>query len=264
MSEIPKQYQKDSYINWHQETLKELDLERKITEFRESIKANSVDKLAVLGQLLLQIKQRTEGECKVQFGGFLAGEFDVPTDAFIPETYPKLYDLLFKSTASIIEKCWRKNCNRTDNFVCLQTLSTEITDLIRTSVVCPTLQHARMFTERLGAWRELLPEEDLTAQFSSIDNIQVDQEAKLASGYFAYHTLVRFVDGTVVEVQFYSLLSSAWRNMSHKLYEKTRVDSSASLGLGTPEARLISLGHMLYLAEYELSRLTEEFSPPRR
>lgn len=264
MSEIPNQYSKDSYVHWHQETLNELDFERKITEYRESLKANSVDNLAVLGQLLLQIKQRTESECEIQFGGYLVGEFDVPTSAFAPDMNPNLYDLLFKSTESIIEKCWRKNCNRQENFVSLATLSTDITDLIRTSVVCPTLQHARMFTERLRAWKVALPPEDINTHFSAIDNVQVDQEAKLASGYFAYHTLVSFVDGTVVEVQFYSLLSSAWRNMSHKLYEKTRIDSSAPLGLGTPEARLISLGHMLYLAEYELSRLTEEFSPPRR
>jgi len=46
--------------------------------------------------------------------------------------------------------------------------------------------------------------------------------------------------------------------MSHKLYEKTRIGSSAYMVPGAPESRLISLGHMLHLAECELDRLTNE------
>lgn len=258
MSDIFSQYDKGAYINWHRENVEDIDFEAEVLNLRESLKANSQEKLNTLAQLLMQIKERTEPECRIQSKGLLVGEFQLPTKSFSEQSSSEGYDLLFKSTDSIIEKCWRKNAKRKDDYVSMNSLTSELTDLIRTSVVCPTLQHAEMFTERLSAWREFLPPEDIAEHFSTINTVDVDREAKPASGYFAYHVLVHFNDGLAIEVQFYSLLSSAWRNMSHKLYEKTRVGSSPFMGPGTPEARLISLGHMLHLAEFELNRLTED------
>jgi ppGpp synthetase/RelA/SpoT-type nucleotidyltranferase len=258
MSDIFSQYDKGNYINWHKENVEAIDFEAEVLKLRENLKENSHEKLNTLAQLLMQIKERTEPECRIQSKGLLVGEFQLPTKSFSEKSSAEGYDLLFKSTDSIIEKCWRKNAKRKSEYVSIYSLPSELTDLIRTSVVCPTLQHAGMFTERLSAWRDFLPAEDIEEHFSSIDRVDVDQEAKPASGYFAYHVLVHFNDGLAIEVQFYSLLSSAWRNMSHKLYEKTRVGSSPFMGPGTPEARLISLGHMLHLAEFELNRLTED------
>lgn len=188
----------------------------------------------------------------------LTGEFELPTKQFSEHQSPEGYNLLFKSVDSIIEKCWRKNAKLKEGYVSSENLKTEITDLIRTSVICPTLLHAKMFSERFEAWRDFIPADDVTAHFSEIISIVVDKEAKPASGYFAYHALVNFQDGVAIEVQFYSQLSSAWRNMSHKLYENTRIGASAFTAPGSPESRLISLGHMLHLAECELDRLADE------
>lgn len=258
MPDIFEKYDRDTYITWHQENVENIDFLAAVATVRSELKETSQEKLNTLAQLLVQIKERTEPECRVQSKGLLVGEFQLPTRSFSETSSAEGYDQLFKSVDSIIEKFWRKNAKRKKDYVSIESLKSEITDLVRTSVVCPTLQHAEMFTERLKLWNEFLPKEDVAEHFSKIAKVDVDHEAKPASGYFAYHVLVHFTDGVAIEVQFYSLLSSAWRNMSHKLYEKTRVGSSPFMGPGTPEARLISLGHMLHLAEFELNRLTDD------
>ncbi len=228
-------------------------------KLRADLKKDSGTTLTVLAQLLLQIKQWTEPECKLKSNGLLQGEFELPTKHFSENSSREGYDLLFKTSDAIIEKCWRMNADRSEgNFVSSNNLSNEITDLIRTSVVSPTLFHARMFAERLVAWKSFIPADDIEKHFSAISNVTVDKEAKPASGYFAYHSIVTFDNRQSIEVQIFSQLSSAWRNISHKLYEKTRIGSSAYLTPGSPEARLISLGHMLHLAECELDRLSTE------
>lgn len=258
-SRIFEVYDKNKYLEWHNNKVdKESDFEKFVEEFRQDLKSKSSEKLKSLAQLLTQIKQRTEPECKLQFKGMLSGEFDLPTKQFSENSSKEGYDLLFKSTDSIIEKCWRKNAKLKEGFVSSNNLTSEITDLIRTSVICPTLLHAKMFAERLEAWRDFILEEDVDKHFPELVNILVDKEAKPASGYFAYHALVNFKDGLSIEVQLYSQLSSAWRNMSHKLYETTRIGGSAFMAPGSPESRLISLGHMLHLAECELDRLAED------
>jgi ppGpp synthetase/RelA/SpoT-type nucleotidyltranferase len=81
---------------------------------------------------------------------------------------------------------------------------------------------------------------------------------KMASGYFAYHGLIRFSSGHVVEVQIYSALMSEWRKLSHLLYERVRVEPITQHEFGSKETRLISLGHALHLAECEIQRLSHE------
>ena len=100
--------------------------------------------------------------------------------------------------------------------------------------------------------------EDEKNRFLQIKDIRVDEEAKAASGYFAYHSLVEFDDGNKAEVQLYSSISQAWRSVSHRLYERSRIAGIPYLAPGTSEARLISLGHLLHLAENELDRLMQE------
>lgn len=258
-SSIFESFERDKYLDWHQSNVdNSINFEEKLNEYREELKANSATKLETLGQLLSQIKSRTEPECKLQSKGFMSGEFELPTKHFTEKSSQQGFDLLFKSTESIIEKCWRKNATRKDGFVGISNISNEITDLIRTSVISPTLLHAKMFSERLEAWSEFISPDDIKEHFVEIIEVKVDKEAKPASGYFAYHCLVYFNDGLAIEVQIYSLLSSAWRNISHKLYEKTRAGSPAYLAPGSPESRLISLGHMLHLAECELDRLIND------
>ncbi|WP_440877676.1 hypothetical protein [Vibrio natriegens] len=250
-------YCKSTYLDWHKERVDtDVDLEKEIDDFRQSLKDNSSNELNSLVQLLSQIQSRTEPECKLQSGGLLAGEFLLPLNQISQNS-----DVLYKPTSSIIEKLWRKNSTRTGNFIGLDNLQQEINDLVRTSVVCRTLQQAKMYSERLEEWESFISEEARIQHLSDIVSVEVDKEAKAASGYFAYHSLVRFKSGLVVEVQLYSQLSSAWRNLSHALYEKSRVGNRADAKPGSADARMVSLGHMLHLAECELDRLVEEFKP---
>lgn len=259
-SNIFQSYNKADYLEWHNREVEGgKDFECIVENMREGLKRDSASKLNTLGQLLSQIKLHTEPECKLQSNGLLVGEFVLPIKDFSQDSSPDGYDALFKSVDSIIEKCWRKNATLQDEYVGSKNISNAITDLVRTSVVCPTLRHAKMFSERFEVWSDFIPEEDADKYFSSIRVVEVDREAKPASGYFAYHSLVHFFDDDVpIEVQFYSQLSSAWRGMSHKLYESARVGESPALTPESAPSRLISLGHMLHLAECELGRLVDE------
>ncbi len=260
-SNIFESYDKQGYLKWHHTNVDmNVNFEEEIKKFRDELKRNSQTKLEVLGQLLSQIKSKTEPECKLQSKGLMSGEFELPTKYLSEKSSPEEADLLFKSTDSIIEKCWRKNAARNCNYVGIDNINREINDLIRTSVISPTLSHAKMFAERLEAWKDFISSEDINTYFKEIQEIIVDKEAKPDSGYFAYHCLIRFNDDISIEVQLYSQLSSAWRNISHKLYEKTRTGSSAYSLPGAPESRLISLGHLLHLAECELHRLTKDLT----
>lgn len=248
-------YAKGEYVAWHKEVVdKNIELEPALVSLREALKKESGSELNSLVQLLSQIKSRTEPECKLQSGGLLTGEFILPLNHISQNS-----DVLYKTTDSIIEKLWRKNIARRENFIGLENLKAEITDLVRTSVVCPTLQHAKMYSERLEAWETFISENDKREHFANIVSVEVDKEAKAASGYFAYHSLIRFNTGITIEVQLYSQLSSAWRNLSHVLYERSRVGTTTDAKPGSADARMVSLGHMLHLAECELDRLIEAF-----
>lgn len=263
MPEFPQTFSKDLYISWHNKTVPEdADIVDRLNDLRSDLKNSSPSSLAALSQLLTQIKAFTEKECKVRFKGISQGQFSVPTAQFSPQPNNKGFDLLFKSADSILEKLWRKNLKRSTNFASLSNLEEEITDLVRTSVVAPTLGHARLFAERLENWGDIVDAPDIEQHLSEIDRVDVDMEAKLASGYFAYHSNVHFKSGLCIEVQIYSQLSEAWRSISHRLYETTRLKESLVTGAGSAEARLVSLGHLLHLAECELDRLAIDFTRP--
>lgn len=263
MPEFPQAFSKELYVSWHNKAVPEdVDIVAKLNDLRLDLKNSSPSSLAALSQLLTQIKAFTEKECKVRFKGISQGQFSVPTAQFSPQPSNKGFDLLFKSSDSILEKLWRKNLKRSANFASLSNLEEEITDLVRTSVVAPTLGHARLFAERLENWADIVDAPDIEQHLSEIERVEVDMEAKLASGYFAYHSNVHFKSGLCIEVQIYSQLSEAWRSISHRLYETTRLKESLVTGAGSAEARLVSLGHLLHLAECELDRLAIDFTRP--
>ena len=81
----------------------------------------------------------------------------------------------------------------------------------------------------------------------------------MESGYFAYHGLVHFRNGLVVEVQIHSDLMKQWRKLSHALYELARAELIRTYEFNSKESRLISLGHLLHLAECQLQQLRQEF-----
>jgi ppGpp synthetase/RelA/SpoT-type nucleotidyltranferase len=263
-TEIPQDYDKELYAAWHNSCIPEdADIIARLGETREGMKSSASSSLAALSQLLTQIKAITEKECKVRFKGISQGQFVVPTSQFSEQPSNKGYDLLFKSSDSILEKLWRKNHRRSSNYASLSNLQLEITDLVRTSVVAPTLGHAHLFAERLESWSDIIDASDIEKHLDTIVRVEVDMEAKLASGYFAYHGIVWVKSGLCIEVQIYSQLSEAWRGISHKLYETTRLKKGLTTRAGSAEARLVSLGHLLHLAECELDHLAVEFTKPQ-
>lgn len=162
----------------------------------------------------------------------------------------------FKKTSSIINKLWR-NVKNKNKFVKLADIKNEITDLIRTEVVGDTLTSCHFLAERIKF--ENIHDKDLKARCEkAITKISFEPEMKMASGYFAYHILFRFIDGTIVEVQIYSAIVQKWRKLSHTLYQIAR-DAAIDHEFGAKESRLISLGHLFHLAECEIERLQDEF-----
>jgi len=260
MNDIPEAYDKSNYLEWHNKFLENgRDLQTSVDAMRESLRVGLRDQVEQLGQLLLFIKGRTEPECRLTTGGLVLASFEININDFTSDEARGINERLLKSTDSIIEKIWRKNRAAAKPYVTSENISEHISDLVRTSVVCPTLFHAKEFAKRLKNWEAFTSEnDDNRNRFPNIKNIRVDEEVKAASGYFAYHGLVDFDDDNKVEVQLYSSISQAWRSVSHRLYERSRITGTPYLTPGSSEARLISLGHLLHLAENELDRLMQE------
>lgn len=262
-SSVPSAFDEAAYVEWHNATYPDdSDLRQKVASLRDGLKLTARPGLEAIGQVLDQVASHTLPEARLQSGNLVAGDFRLPSTQIagvqgVPD------DSLFKPTGSIIEKIWRRNSRAADDrHVRLSTLTTDITDLVRTSVVAPTMFHARLFAERLGDWRSVIESRSggsVPDALRIVERIEVDAEAKLASGYFAYHALARCAQGTVVEVQVYSEMTRAWRAISHLLYERSRVGESLHVEPGSRDARLVSLGHLLHLAECEHERLLIEF-----
>ncbi len=113
------------------------------------------------------------------------------------------------------------------------------------------------YAKRLQYWKDVVGHSEAEKHFHRIEGITVDEETKPASGYFAYHASVT-LQNCVVEVQVYSALSEAWRHLSHKLYERARLGADLTRSSDSPASRLISLGHLLNLAEHEFERIAED------
>jgi ppGpp synthetase/RelA/SpoT-type nucleotidyltranferase len=248
-------YDQASYVAWHESEIPaDAPLLEGLTALRDELVHGAPSRFVQLGQLLSQIARYAKVEAKLSTKSLLSGEFNLPMDELAKKS--GFSATTFKSTASILDKLWRKN--RLGPNVNLANLRAEITDLVRVSVVAPTHLHARIYAERLQLWDELIAETDRSEHLANIFAINVDAEAKLASGYFAYHALVKFHDGFVVEVQIYSAIAAAWRDLSHHLYERVRIGQDTLSSHGGVSARLVSLGHLLHLAECELERLTDD------
>lgn len=260
-NKYPMDFSDDSYCAWHEHSIVEdRPLKEKISSLRDSLKKKHNDDLLYLANILYELSQHCEAECDIDINYLITGKFDVPlvTDIKSDKEIPDKY---IKSTSSILNKLWRKNKDIKDReqLITLSTLNYNLTDLIRTSIVAPSLYHAREFSARLKNIKRIIRNPDLSAAYDRrILKVEVDDEAKLAAGYFAYHSLIHFHTGIIVEVQIYSHLTSSWRALSHKIYEKTRVGEKLLQDLGSPESRFVSLGHLLYMADCEFERLLKE------
>lgn len=253
---FPKEYNKSTYVDWHKEHFLEEDLETKIETQREVMKIKSRDDLEFLGELLYYVLPL----CKKEYftSKDVDFEYQIPMKDALKEKQNPRYDFLFKSTESIINKLWRRN--KDNPIVKLDNISNEITDLVRTEIVCSSLAACHFVSKRLILKNINLPEDYyLKKQLDEkIELIEFEPEMKMAAGYFAYHGVIKFKSGLQVELQVYSSLTNNWRKLSHKLYERVRLNPLKSIDFGTSEARLISLGHLLHLAECEVQRLEDE------
>lgn len=251
----PTPYNFDQYVAWHNQIVEpDMNIIDELTILMNSLKQNRdrFEKLAQLLDHLNTILLRAKRTADVDVSSY---KCEILLDT---QLSTGKYDDIFKSTTSIIDKLWRKNRNTT-NYVKTTNIKENIKDLARSSVILSTHKFANDFSKALPNWREKLEWNHVALDdFSNIIEIKVEQEAKMASGYFAYHADVIYDDGFHVEIQIYSQLNEVWRGLSHKLYEKTRLQQDVEYGHGSSASRLVSLGHLLHLAECEAERLQKE------
>lgn len=254
---FPETYDQDRYIDWHEKEFStDINLKEKLGDFRNQLKTDSEKELDltanVINSLIATFKKQND----------LNSHIDFPLIEILTKRNinSKNYDELYKSTASIINKLWRKNKDNTSN-INLSNLKDHINDLIRTEIVTPTLEIAK----NLSTWinfnkanlADYINNQEVKKDFlANIKSISFEPEMKMATGYFAYHGSVIFTSNNQLEIQIYSNLMRSWRKLSHKLYENNRIkNNKEKLDYGTNESKLISLGHLLHLAECQLAEL---------
>lgn len=253
----PVPFNFDQYVAWHDQHVEPgSNIVANLTTLLDSLKENKgrFEKLAQLLEhlhtVLLRAKKTadedvTSYKCEILLSTQLS---------------KGRYEDVFKSVNSIVDKLWRKN-NNSSSYVTTENIKENIKDLARSSIILSTHKFANDFSKALPNWRDKLHLNGISLEdFSDISSITVEQEAKMASGYFAYHADVVYDDGVHVELQIYSQLNEIWRGLSHKLYEKTRLQQDVEHGHGTSASRLVSLGHLLHLAECEAERLQNDLS----
>lgn len=256
---FPETFDKKQYIAWHESYFKnDTNLLEKIEGLRETLKTNLKNDLKFIAELLYYLIPSYNKEYKLHYETDL--DFHIPL-ADIDDYDKKMnkqYDLLFKSTDSIINKLWRKN--KENKSVEIANINVEITDLVRTEITCSTLFACSFIAKRLVLERINLPNDYRLKQQldEKVESIDFEPEMKMASGYFAYHGVIKLKNSISIEIQIYSTLMAKWRRLSHKLYEKVRLNPIYKHDYGTSESRLISLGHLLHLAECEIEWIEKQ------
>lgn len=259
MKPIP--YSQAGYVKWHEaEIAADKPLLDRLEQTRANLTVEARDDLDFLRQLLTYMFTYTRNEYKHSRGQEVTYETPL-LEALRIDTSgapSPLYESLFKSVPSIINKMWRKADDKGPT-VRLSNLVDSVSDLIRTDVRTETLDGAQFFAHRMNDLPALLYGDQVRDEYARrVLSTTFEPEMKMSSGYFAYHGLVRFNSGRVVEVQVYSALMSEWRKLSHLLYERVRLEPIIQHEFGSPESRLVSLGHSLHLAECEIMRLRQE------
>jgi ppGpp synthetase/RelA/SpoT-type nucleotidyltranferase len=255
MSAIPEAFSKQAYLKWHNTVVEpESDLETEISSTMKLLKAESSERLAKLANLLSRLSSFQLLSKKMNNEDVSDAHTEIQLMSFVQSPG---YDNLFKSTESIIDKFWRKNrLAVAGTYVTSKNIKSEIGDLVRTSVVTSTFSYAENFSRSIIYWRDVVKELGINeVDYEDVVSISQKEEAKMGNGYFAHHVDVLYSDGLRVEIQIYSKMSEIWRHLSHKLYEKVRLGEDVTWGHGTAASRLVSLGHLLHLAECEVEYL---------
>lgn len=250
---FPKIFDIEEYLHWHQRELEEgvnvLDfisnLQKETTEYFFHNDGKLFNDL--FGFINESIRISTIRRTSIDFG-------------FAPEKPKNKFEFsqrYLKTTHSIINKLWRKN--KENKNIKTENIKSEIKDLVRFSIKVDSLKSAEVIARVLSDKSLLCGNSDKCKSFfqDTIEKIDIDNEMKMSSGYFAYHCYFHFNNSIIVEVQIFSELSNYWRKMSHSLYEKVRINSNESMQFNDIDSRIISIGHMLYLAECELYNIEE-------
>lgn len=256
----PTPFTVEGYAKWHGTA------HRKDRPLRGKLMAEARPDLELLDQVLSYMFAYAQNEYRRARGQEI--KYQTPLSGFFPpnpsDPPAAGYETLFKTVPAIVNKMWRKATD-TGPTVKLDNILESITDLIRTDVRAETLESAQFLALRMNDLPGLLYKAELRDQFAArVESVSFEPEMKMASGYFAYHGLVHFKSGYVVEVQVYSALMSEWRKLSHQLYERVRLEPITKYEFASPESRLISLGHLLPLAECEIQRLRQEMEKKPR
>jgi len=164
-----------------------------------------------------------------------------------------------KSTKSIINKMWRK-CKdvKPEESIKIEEIKDKINDLVRFSIRTNTLKFSQNVAEVFRNIYENPPTHIQSFFKDHISSLNIDEEIKTESGYFAYHIYFKFISGYTVEVQVYSILCDTWRNLSHQIYDTVRDLDKTKYKFNDIKSRVVSIGHLLYLADCELYNLEEE------
>lgn len=244
--DFPSIYNYGDYVKWHHlQNPEDVDLPFKLDTFREDLQRLAAQDLVLVNEMFKY------------FLGYAQGEYQTVKGEITQYEAAETID--FKKTSSIINKLWRNYKNKS-RFIKLSEIQSQITDLIRTEISGETLASCRFLAERFLIEKIYNPE--LRAQCEKkISKITYEPEMKMASGYFAYHILIYFTDGIIIEVQIFSSIVKKWRKLSHNLYEIVR-SAPIDYDFGSKQSRLVSLGHLFHLAECEIERLQEEYNKP--
>jgi hypothetical protein len=257
----PQTYTEDAYIAWHeQEFPADAPLKDKLTNIRESLKNSALGNLKVLDELLQYMRDYATKEYNFHKDAMIL--YTIPLSTAVIDPAQPSYDALFKPVESTINKLWRLNRQRpAANRIQLATLTSNIFDLVRTNITAATLDSAGFLSERIGKGLAIIHDHALLSKLKpEIVSIESDPNMQMDKGYFAYHGRANFTSDLIVEIQIFSGITTHWRKLNHIFYEVVRSKPMEVYNFGQTETRLISLGHMLHLAECEIARLENELA----
>jgi hypothetical protein len=107
----PQPFASDTYLAWHDAAFPaDAPLAAKLEELRAGLVAGSRGPLTTLAQVLIYAATYCSREYQLATRVPAEYDFSLP-NALRGKPTPAAYDLLFKSTTSIVNKLWRKNVN---------------------------------------------------------------------------------------------------------------------------------------------------------
>lgn len=146
----PQPFAAATYLAWHDVTFPaDAPLGNRLETLRTKLTTEARDLLKALAQIMTY----TASYCRREYElpNKVPTNYDVPlSQTLLAEAASGEYDLLFKSTASIINKLWRKNIKATPE-VHLGNLREQVRDLVRTDIAATTLHSAKFLAERMNA-----------------------------------------------------------------------------------------------------------------